>query len=137
MYIILITESGVLMSTGITSHADSIMSALKMSNKNVKHLLKSFDDNNENFLGFILKVSNDFDSFEILTFDDDYYLKRGVKSFWITSGNDFDLVSFKMVSYSSNVGDKKLVVKNLGFNTEPTKLDISSITIDGETYRII
>lgn len=125
------------MSTGITSHADSIMSALKMSNKNVKRVLKSFDDKTENFLGFILKVSSDFDSFEILTFNDEYYLKRGVKPFWITSGNDLDLISFKMVSYSSNDGDKKLVVKNLGFNTEPTKIDISSITIDGETYLII
>lgn len=126
------------MNMGIgTSHADSIMSALKMSNKNVKRVLKSFDDKNENFLGFILKVSNDFDSFEILTFDDDYYLKRGVKTFWATSGNDFDLVSFKIVSYGSNNGDRKLVVKKLGFNTEPTKLDIGSITIDGETYRII
>ena len=121
-----------------TSHADSIMSALKMSNKNVKRVLKSFDDKNENFLGFILKVSNDFDSFEILTFDDYYYyLKRGVKSFWATSGNDFNLDSFKMVSCSSNVVDKILIVKTLGFNIEPTKLDIRSITIDGETYRII
>ena len=125
------------MSTWITPHADSIMSALKMSNKNVKQVLKSFDDKNENFLGFILKVSNDFDSFEILTFNDDYYLKRGVKTFWATSGNDFNLDSFKMVSCGSNVVDKILIVKTLGFNTEPTKIDISSITIDNEVYLII
>ena len=124
------------MSTGITSHADSIMSAIEMDNKYVKDILKSFDGK-KNFLGYIFEVSNYFASFEIITFDGEYYLKRGAKPFWITSGEDWRLLSYKPISYDFDIDDKKHELENLGFNTEPTKIYVRSIDIAGEVYRIV
>lgn len=124
------------MSTGITSHADSIMSAIIMSNKQLEDILKSFDGK-KNFLGLIFKVSNYFDSFEIITFDDKYYLKREAKPFWITSGEDWRLESYKPISYNFDIDDKRRELENLGFNTEPTEVYVSSINIFGDVYRIM
>ena len=121
------------MSTGTTLRADSIMSALRMSNK------KLFDelDKVENLLGLVLGVSNDFTDYEILTYDGKYYLKRDADPFWITSGEDWNLNFYKMISCGINIKDKKWVFENMGFNTEPTEIDISSITIEDDVYRIL
>lgn len=121
------------MSTGITSHADSIISALRMSNKK---LFKELDKA-ENLLGLVLGVSNDFTDYEILTYDGKYYLKHNADPFWITSGEDWNLNFYKMISCGFNIKDKKLIFENMGLNVEPTELDISSITIDDEVYRIL
>lgn len=122
------------MSIVITSHADSIISALRMSNKKLEELDKSKD-----FLGLVLYMSNYFTDYEILISDDEYYLKRNADPFWITSGEDWNIISYKMISCNFNIKDnKKEILENLGFNTEPTELGIRSITIGGdERYFIV
>ena len=64
------------MSIVITSHADSIISTLRMSNKKLEELDKSKD-----FLGLVLYMSNYFTDYEILISDDEYYLKRNADPF--------------------------------------------------------
>nr|DAX86126.1 MAG TPA: hypothetical protein [Caudoviricetes sp.] len=129
------------MDNGTTVYVDNIITALEMSNKQfMEDVLKAFDEKIENCLGCILTISNDFFEFEILhAFDGirSQYTKQGVEITALRTGGDYILKSCKPVSYSFDIKDDKIVIKNLGFDTEPKELNIGSITIEGDTYHIM
>ena len=124
-------------------YVDSILSALKLSNKQfLEDILKSFDDKIENFLGFILEISPTNSSvgcekIQLLTFDGKYYLKSGHNTGWLVSRIGWNLDSCRPVAYSFDIKDKQQIVNNLGFSSEPIELRLYSITIEGDQYLII
>ena len=119
------------MDNGTTVYVDNIISALEMSNKQfMEDVLKAFDE----------KIENDFFEFEILhAFDGvrSQYTKQGMEITALRTGGDYILKSCKPVSYSFDIKDDKIVIKNLGFDTEPKEINIGSITIEGDTYHIM
>lgn len=130
------------MENGTIVYADSIMSALKMSNKQLaEDIIKAFDDKIENFLGFILEISTSFEKFELLTVDGEYYVKRDREPkdiSWLSSGLDWKLESCRPVSYSFDIKDNNfLIIDNLGFSTRPSEICLNSIEIEGDIYRIM
>lgn len=130
------------MENGTIVYADSIMSALKMSNKQLaEDIIKAFDDKIENFLGFILEISTSFEKFELLTVDSEYYVKRDREPkdiSWLSSGLDWKLESCRPVSYSFDIKDNNfLIIDNLGFSTKPSEIYLNSIEIEGDIYRIM
>lgn len=128
------------MDNGTTVYTGDIVEALKMSNKQfLDDTLKAFDDKIENFLGYILNVSNGVFKAELLVVYDNgpaNYLQSDTNAKWFDSG-DWNLVSCKPVSYSFDIKDKETIIKNLGFNTEPITVSIDSITIEGDKYLIM
>lgn len=129
------------MENGTIVYAGGIIEALKMSNKQfLDNTLKAFDDKIENFLGYILTISNGDDKFEMLVVYDNgptNHVKPNTYGKMFTSGRDWNLDSCKPVSYSFDIKDKETVIKNLGFNIEPAVIEMDSITIDGDKYLII